>query len=348
MSLRTFPALGLTLALLPFVGRGAGPGVGPGLDPGPRPQGVDQSLAPLPDPTAPVQEELEFTGSPAEAMERVRELSRGEEPQRAFAIAAQFAADVGLEESLRAEFHFAGGVVRHDSGMLPQSIESFRSARALAGPGELRNDATYDAGTARLGLAELQFERARDPASAGPPDPDGEPVDWLLVAESSYLRAKESLVERLRADWRDPDTRANLELIQRRLRQIAEMREQEEQEQNQQEPDPDSEDQEGEGEGDGSPQNPEEDQQPDQQPEGGDQEGDPSQELPEEQPDAALDPDEMPEPQEVETGGGDAERRLSREEVLRLLETLEELDEEAAQVQALLRESRREPVEKDW
>jgi len=56
--------------------------------------------------------------------------------------------------------------------------------------------------------------------------------------------AKEHLVERLRADWRDEDTRANLEWIQRRLAELEEIerqREEQQQEQQDQEQDPNQE-----------------------------------------------------------------------------------------------------------
>lgn len=291
---------------------------------------------------------------------------------------------LALEERTRAELCFARGLFVAESAAGPErlaAVDAFQSARALAGPGELRLDATYDAGVVHL----LEAERLRStipelaqapggapglptavpgapgaPAVPGlPPPATGESAeDPLPAARAAYLAARELLVERLRAAWQDADTRANLELIQRRLRELDELeRQRQEQEQQQeqqqqgQEGDEDQEKKEGEqGEGEQEPKEQQgEPQEGDkQQKEGEEPPPDPS-EKPQEDP-TETEPTQPPEAQQPSAAepSGEEERHLTREEVMRLLDRLAEIDEKAQALRAALREARRIAVERDW
>lgn len=273
------------------------------------------------------------------------------------------ATEHGLREWQLAEAQFARGVVlarrdqEHPSEAgFASAVPAFESARALAGPGRLRLDATYDLGLVHLFEAERW--RAQIPELAGAPPagaaPDASQPDPLQTARAAYLAAKEPLIERLRADWRDEDTRANLELIQRRLRELDEIERQREEERQQEE----QQNQQGEGEG-------EPDENQDEQGDGEDSEQVPSEENqrdPESE-DESRDPGEGEqnnETEEVERPEGaqeevpppapsePQERHLTREEVMRLMDKLAELEEQARALQQALQEARRIPVERDW
>jgi len=295
----------------------------------------------------------------------------------ALAVAERLAEEAAtLPEWMQARVRFARGValVRREEEQSSEAgfaaaAPDFESARALAGPGGLRLDATYDLGLAWLLEAErlrgLVPEVAGAPAAMAPPaaPADGDREDPLQAARADYLQAKAAFVERLRADWRDADTRANLELIQRRLAELDEIeRQREEQKQQQQdEKQGDEQKQEGEGE-DGEPKDG--DEKSDEQREG-DANRDPS-EGEEPSPDQSQDSAEQQngegeqptEPQSAERpeqGEGEArpgevsaERHLTREEVLRLLDRLGDLEEEGEALEAMLREARRVPVDRDW
>jgi Ca-activated chloride channel family protein len=302
-------------------------------------------------------------------------------------LAAALAADPSLaelEEPERAEVLYALGVARHLAGERDAAAADFLAARDLAGPGELRAEAAYDlaamlleaAEEARAEIPELQDPAARPsgvpsppPVShgpSGPPPPDGEAApDALDVAEAAYRVAREAHLDRVRLGAPDADTRANLELCQRRLRELEELRRQREEEQQQQqqqqqqqgeqgepgeEPPPDEggeqEQQEPEtGEGE-EPEGEQPEPEPEQEPlEASEQEGEAEQPEPEpgdEAPEEQAERDAEPKPGEVE------ERLMSREEVLRLLDQLAAIEEEAREVQRALAQRRRVPVEQDW
>ena len=319
---------------------------------------------------------------------------------------------LGLTESERARLEYAAGVIyaarltaaepldEAASADRELALTGFGSARALAGPGELRLDATYDLGV----LALWDGERARAllpelggaPAGAPVPGPHaappgagdaGDAADPLQVARAAYRAARTWFLERLRAEWQDEDTRANLELVQRRLREldrIEEQRKQQQQEQQQQEQqDQENEDQQEGEQGEnqepskdgeqgkdqsGEPgqdpsqreQQPSEDEQPqpgEEQPEPqpGEESGEeqPGQEEPaapqEEPPGASGEEQPGAEQPAGAAGAGDAaERVLTREEVMRLLDKLADLEERGRALEAALRAARRVPVKKDW
>lgn len=295
---------------------------------------------------------------------------------------------VGLSmvpEAHRAEVHYARGVLfmrrgKHegDPSLREASEGEYRKAVALASEGELRRDAIYNIGVGNLEEAErvrLEIPEVRErlglppmpqavpvppsapgvgpqpPISAGPA-PGTEPPDPIEIARGFYTTALDEFVERLRLEWRDDDTQANVELIQRRLRELDEIeqqREEQEQEQQNQEQEGENQDQEGDPsedseDGEESEQNPEEN--PEDQ-----QQGQPDDSSPEEQeqePEPAEESEEG-EPAEAEPPPGEPQERvLTREEVMRLLEQLEKIEEEAEEIQAQLRDRRRVPVKRDW
>ena len=290
---------------------------------------------------------------------------------------------LGAPEPHRAELHFARGVVlmrrgkqAADGSLRDESATEYLAARALAGPGELREDSVYNLGVGFLEEAEgvrLEIPEVREKlglpalpptqppappqgAPAAPPAPEEEPPDPLELARGFYLSAREHFVERLRLDWRDEDTRANVELIQRRLKELDEIerqREEQEQEQESEENDPNQESEQSE---DGENSDQQDEQDPDQQEEPQDSEPEESENSEEEEEPAEEKPEE-PHEEEGESEGEEKEpqqpaepqeRLLTREEVQRLLEQLEKIEEEAEKVEAQLRDKRKVPVRRDW
>lgn len=275
---------------------------------------------------------------------------------------------VGPSSAARAEVHYAAGVALDRGGDPERARERFRTALALAGPGELRLDAGYNLGAIALGLAE-RLRGAQRQAAQAPQAPQvvpaaADPSAELDRLEGAYRAAKAELVERLRADWRDEDLRANLELIQRRLREIAAQREQmkqqqqqpqksqqEEQQQgddrqpsqDQQDPreDPSSSEAEREDQERQDEQQGERERQPSDEQQRAEQQeqrpGEQAEERQDEQPEA-------PQPSQAKS----EERVLTREEVLRILSQLEEIEKEGQALEARLRRARRASAEKDW
>jgi len=234
----------------------------------------------------------------------------------------------------------------------------FGRALALAPAGELRAHASYD--LALLPLLEGEDWRAQIPELGGTPPqpvpgaapvPEEEPPDPLEMARGAYLEARARFIERLKLDWRDADTQANVELIQRRLReldQIEQQREEQQQEQDQQhegeenqdqEQDSDQQDQEDQQDPEDGEQEPQdgedgedgEDQQEPEQPPEGDESQEESQDQQNEPQDA--------EPQEV---------HLSQEELQRLLNRLAEHEKEAEALKELRHQRGSKGVDKDW
>lgn len=289
----------------------------------------------------------------------------------------------GWADPVRGEVHFARGLVYALEPNPESAIAELERALALAGDGTLRLDAAYDSGTIVLGVAEGLFAEASAgagapmpiPGAAGAPGGHGAPgggedaPDPLDLAEAAFREARAKLVRRLRLDWRDEDTRANLEWIQRRLAEIDELRrqreEQEQQQEQQQQPD-DSSSEDQEQDPQDSEDQEEQEQDPEDEPQDSEtRDSDREQEPQESEPEDSRAPEDEPteadapepEPQEGQPGeeppapeeaAEPAERLLTREEVLRLLDLLEQIEEEGERVRAQLRSSRRQKVEKDW
>jgi hypothetical protein len=305
---------------------------------------------------------------------------------------AALAAAEGFGEREVAELQFARGVI-----LLSRELErdgspaagappepgfaeargAFSSARALAGPTSLRLAATYD--MALVSFHEGERARAEIPEISGAPPGTPPPIpvpgatpapsgpDPLQAARAAYSKAKEAFVERLRADWRDEDTRANLELLQRRLAELDALEKQREEEEQQQEEQKNEQEQQEQQDGeDQGPQKPE-DAKPDPNAEPQEKPEDPADAQPEEQQEPPASPPQ--ESQEPQTGGEQGEEtpqegeppaaesepegpleevHLTREEVQQLLDRLAELEKEAGALEAALRSARRKPVPRDW
>lgn len=343
---------------------------------------------------------------------RFRALVEEGRADEARALAEPLLSGGALAEGERAALAFGLGLAGargEDPAAWQDAVQSFQSARALAGSGELRRRATYDAGVVDLQEGERQRAQIPEvaqrsgagappalatpqalapvPAPGATPAPGGgaAPEDPLPAARAAYERARATLCERLRSDWKDADTRANLELVQRRLHELDEIEKQreeqekqrEEQQQGQdQEPQDDSQGEDGDqqqkqqqaddqdqkaqdqDEEDGERKDEGQEQQQDQEQPGEPQQEEPPPPSPEdeakeaERPDAGeLQPPAQPGEEKDAAQAGepeDAERHLTREEVLRLLDRLAELEAQGKALEARLRQARRETVEKDW
>ena len=136
-----------------------------------------------------------FQGTPEEAMQAVARLS-GDEYERAAALAEGFAEDARWPETLRAEFRYAEGVVRAGAGAHGPAVQAFASARALAGPGELRVAATYNQGTAELLAAEEKrlatFKALQDPPGPARPRRGRARTPWRRCARPTSARGPRS------------------------------------------------------------------------------------------------------------------------------------------------------------
>lgn len=235
-------------------------------------------------------------------------------------------------------------------------------ARLLAGPGELRLDATYEMGLLEFDAGEEQ--RAKIPEISGqPPQPPmpaapnaaatgaEAPPDPLQLARAAYQRARAHFCDRLRMDWKDADTRANVELCQRRLRELDEIekkREQEKKEQEQQQKDQQK-DQKQQDQKDSKPEDSKDKEKPeDAKPKdpGEDRKEDPKEQEPppdpkEEKPEDAMAPEPKPaDPKDAE--------KMSKEEELQLRDRLQKIDEIQKELAEKLKRQRKVSVEKDW
>lgn len=329
-------------------------------------------------------------GEPSERLARAaNELEAGElvaAEQSATTLAAELAA-AGFPESARARVELALGVIRaaraevesdaaRADEVLQAARENLLAARALAGPGSLRLDAIYDLGTLELQrgerwraqLPEVSGQPPAPPAMAPPPaggPPDGPPPpDPLKEARRQYLEARGWFAERVRADGGDADTRANLELLMRRLRELERIekeREEQQQEQEQQQDQQDKQEQKDQDSQDKQeqkdpkdqdqkdPKDPQQEQQKDQQdPQQQDEPKDPQEQSePEEQEPQESEPREDAKPEEPKPAQPSEERVLTREEVMQLLDRLGELEKQQKALEAALR-AKRNKARRDW
>lgn len=259
----------------------------------------------------------------------------------------------GLTAPERAEVRYAQGVVAGESGDLKAAEADFDTALALAGPGSLRLDAGYDRGAVALAAVEkVRLETTGAPAKPQAAR-EGDP---LAALEQMYLHAKDLLVQRLRADWHDADTRANLELIQRRLREIAEQKKEQEAQKEQQKQDKqdqkDSKDPEGQKDQQQKQEQQQSDSQQGDQQQGEQQPADPKdqKQSEQEQKDAQADPRQEAGKEASQASQGDERetRVLTREEMMRLLDQLEQIEKQGRTLQARLKDARRKKTDKDW
>ena len=244
-------------------------------------------------------------------------------------------------------------VVHYDLGLLQAQAEAREPARAsfessiylAAGP--TRELGTYNLGCLDLTAAEELFQqipevhgRTRSAMSPGfvpsTQQGDEEEPDYLKLSRAKYKAALGHFVQRLRLNWQDADTRANVEWIQNRLEELRKIEEKRQSDEGQgmAEDDP-SQDQENQ---------PTEDEQQD----GGEQGAKSEQEQSE---DAQQQESEGPEGEsgeENERQEREEERLLTEEEIKRLLKRLEQHDKEGERLRQLVQPRPRGRVKKDW
>lgn len=275
-----------------------------------------------------------------------------------------------------------------------EGAEAFeRALSATVGPDagdlvQLRARAAYGAGTLLAHGAERTVRRAQTLALMQPQEvpfaadtPERELVD---AAHDRFERARDALLLRLELDWRDADTRANLEWVQRRLKEIERLREradkeqerreeEEQQEQDEQEQDESEEDSESEPSDDESGEDEPNEDEPNEEESSDDEsgddssgDGDASQQEDEGMDDAESDDpdaseeelaDEAPsEASDEQVGDGSDEGEappletveMSDVELRRLLQRLEDIDREGEETRRRLAASMRRRVERDW
>jgi len=265
-----------------------------------------------------------------------------------------------LSSADRALVRYQRGLILVNKGDLAGGMEDLGLARSLGGAGAVRRDAVYALGTLDLMVGEIVRQQIPEISGAPPtpPGPPGPPVppaggqteeapDPLVVARTAYSQARTNLVERLRLDWRDADTRANMELVQRRLRELDEIERQREEQSQEQEEDQDGEPSDEEQEGGES-------QESDQESEPDESSQDPNEESETEEPEEPEEPSESEEQdsedgaEESEAQGEPEELQLTQEELERLLRILRDHENEGERLREALLRQRRVQVEKDW
>jgi hypothetical protein len=289
-------------------------------------------------------------------------------------------------EREQAEFWFAVGVARGVAQAYPQAADAAHAARGLSGSSELGLSSAYNAGAFRLVHAERlrqDIPQIRErlklpplaPSAQGVPQLGGAPQgpvgqetasDPIQLARGAYLAARADLIERWRAGP-DADTCANLELVVRRLRELDELERQNEEQQNesserenkdqkqdpqqQEKQDPNQQQDEQQQDEQKGEQDPKEQQD---KPENSEQDAKDEQKQNEEsKPESEQDKQDQQGEQQPPKEGADPaqeqeQRVLTPEEVQRLLQQLDKIEDQAAQVQAALRRAKRVPVKKDW
>jgi chemotaxis protein histidine kinase CheA len=279
----------------------------------------------------------------------------------------------GTSANERAAIHYTEGLILHRESLeaaapppspgeeepvpAPEPRDAFERAIALAVEPGLRADASYNVATLavlrgeewRAQLPEVSGQAAAPPASApGTAQAGAAPeTDPLEEARAAYLEAKELLIIRLRLDWRDADTRANLELVLRRLKELDEIEKQREEEEQQQDQQQDQQDQQqDQDKQDQQDQQQDSQDQQDQQPDQQEQQ-DPQEQRPPEQPEEPQPGEEDQEPS-PESQQQPEEQYLTREEVQRLLDKLKAHEEELEALKAQLRQSQRSRTARDW
>jgi hypothetical protein len=304
-------------------------------------------------------------GSLAQGLGRVQELAAAAQKDEALALCEALLA--GRTRGERAALEYARGVVHAGANEREPARECFERSRA-DGAGELRLSSMYNLGSLALEQGEEWYHKLPEvsgkTAAPAPPPPaagvQGQPPgpDPLAEARKSYLAARERFVERLRAQWNDADTRADVELVQRRLKRLDEIekqRKEEKQKQDQQKqqdpkdpksqqdksdpkdkPDPDKQDPKDKDKDkqDPQPQDPQDKNKDKQDPQKPEPPKPDEQSQPGEQ--------EKPPPQDAQ------QAQLSKEELTRLLDKLQQLEDQAAKLRAQIHKARRVAVKKDW
>jgi chemotaxis protein histidine kinase CheA len=259
---------------------------------------------------------------------------------------------------------YAKGLELANQEQRAASAREFESVRAMTlgvAQGELRRAAVYNLGTLELQEGErwrAQLPEIKKDAPAGalplPPTPAPAPAagasggakeeDPLAKARQHYTAARKHFIERLRIDWKDADTRANAELVTRRLAQLDRI--EQERKKQQQEQQQDQQDKKQQDKQDKQPKEPEnKDQEPREKPEEGQPDADQKQEPKPEDSKPQDDPKDKAQPEPKPEQG---EKELSKEEMVQLLDRLQKIEEQAQKLKAQMREARRTAVKKDW
>lgn len=266
-----------------------------------------------------------------------------------------------LSDAERATIHHARGVLlaASEDGQRLAAVDAFERARSLAGPGELRLDATYDAGWTwftegeahRAKIPEIAGTAPQPAAPAGPPGAEPPAPDPLALARTAYLQARERFVDRLKLESSDADTRANLELTERRLRELDEIQKKREEEKKKQEQEQEQEDQQKKDEQDPDKDEQSKDEEKKDSEKKPDEPPKPDEKKPDEKPpeDPKKDEQKPDEPKkDAEPKPAKEDQQLTREEVMRLLDILKSREEEGKKLQEQLRAAGRVKVKKDW
>lgn len=371
----TGPGLSEGKNMRPLDRQGPPPGVGVRPD-----VGEDAAAPPLERPVTPFAPD--FAGTPRQGLAEVRRMCAAGDPGSAALLARKLVTESGeLAEPLAAELCYAEGVARSLAEEDAAAAPAFRSAAALAGPSELRSDALYNEAVAYIDAAEVLRSQIMEIAvkegrelSQEEEERLASGQDSLPQARDTYLEAKRRLVDRIRTDWRDVDTRANLEFVQRRLDELAEIAASREAAKNQrsQEGQDTEKTQQGTGSSKGEQQSEEE-----QEEEGklGDSEESEEESVEESDPKPGEGADrgnDLPDPtaeeeadaeqqkqqeaeqgdeddsNQSEEGGAKANDEMSRQEARMVLDTLNELEEKAKKLRAARAKLRYVPVARDW
>lgn len=256
-----------------------------------------------------------------------------------------------------------------------RAVEAFEAALALAGSNAIGRRAAYDLGALYCRTSERLFlgvmaQVAGPDEQPSPPDlSEGSPERQALeAAAAGFVRAREALIDRLRLDSDHADTRANLQWAQLRLREIErlletdppEEQEQEQEDQDQQqdeqeqseEQDQEQEEQEdSESEESDESESESEEEGEESEPNDEESEGDSEQESPESEQESEQQTEQTPEEggeSEEQQAAEVSEEELSKEEMARLLDRLEEIEAARDALRAELARNRRVPVERDW
>lgn len=337
-------------------------------------------VAQVPQPAAPPAPA--FRGSFADGLAELRTLALAKEEQQALALATELE-PLARGDAQRAALAYARGVTHQRLAERQPAGAEFQHARA-DGRDELRLSSIYNLGALALDEAEGWYKQLPEvsgqtpqpgagapPAAPVPPVPPvpnsatpggaPKPPDALAEARKAYLAAREHLVERLRAQWDDADTRADVELVQKRLKRLDEI-EKQRKEQQQKQKDPQQKPQDDKQDPKQDPKDPQQKQDPKDKQDGQDQKPeDKPQDQPQDQPPSEKpqdkdkpqpDPQQKPEeqkPPEPQTKPADAqEKQLTQEEMTRLLDKLQELEQQAEKLRAKIHKARRQSVKKDW
>ena len=321
-----------------------------------------QTPAPAPAP-APAATPKPYEGTLAQGLQEVERLAEAGKKQEALELSERL-----LSLGRRAPVEYARGVVHAQAAEREPSADAFQHSRS-DGVGELRLASIYNLGSLALAEGEDWFKKLPEisgkppahvpaqPPSAAPGQPPAGP-DALAEARKSYLAAREHFVERLRAQWDDADTRANSELVQRRLKRLDEIekqRKEEEQKKKQQQQSKDGKDPKDKQDNKDKQDPKDSDKQKD-DPKDKPDEQQPPQDPKDQQPDKPKDP-KQPDPQKPDNAQKDQQppkpqdaqqKELSKEEMTRLLDKLQQLEDQAAKLRAQIHKARRVAVKKDW